>query len=404
MSIDTVALRSPHISEKLAAHLELQSMIRSCVDASTGELMWEFTTGKLDGSFDSRVSFRVMREEDVVDELTGRVSKVACPPYINVEASLAKFRHGQNVFGSVTGFQDQVCFFLDMLSVMFNEAGSADLEFPEPLDWTVTRVDWAQVFSLPEKAIGDYIHMLRLAKFPRRQIYTYGLCGIYSPGVVTVKIYHKGPEFRAHDLPRLRHSYKAVLLKSIDTSQHNILDSLVDRKMRALQRLANSRLRCEAEIHAKKLRYDFGHLPRVSEVTDRYLSDVWSDQFGKLLKEGAADMEIVRTHEAVKARLFRLCASERSANNLLGFWMRLVAEGEERVQQSYSKTQFYTNKKKLSDMGVSWLSGDVYIVANHADGFAFSPLSASAPRCVTRVRDGSFFAMNALDYARLKAA
>lgn len=404
MGIDTVALRSPYISEKLAQHLENQSIYRSGVELSTGKVLYEFTTGSLAGSFDSRIRFVVKREEFTTNPLSGAISKVNCPPFIEAEASVHKFRYGQNVYGDTTGFQSQVSFFLDSLSTILNPVDDLELDLPEPLDWTVTRVDWSEMHRLNPQQIADYIHYLSLAKFPRRQAMRFGQTGVYFPGTVTIKFYHKGPEFKSHDAKRVRDGYKSLLLKNCDTSLHNSVDQIVSKKIKALQRLADNRLRTEAEIHAEKLRYDFGHLPTVAQVTDDYLKKTYHEQFEKLLKEGAADMETVRNHDAVKARLNRLCPSKVTANKLLGFWMRLVAEGEERLKEDFSKATICRNKKILKEYAISWVSGDVYIVANQAEILEFSPLKSISRRCNAPVRTGSVFNLHAIQYRELKAA
>lgn len=408
MGVDTVALRSPYISEKLAQHLECQSIYRSGVDLATGLVIYEFTTGSLQGSYDSRIRFVVKREEFITDPVTSRVTKQSCEPFIEAEASIPKFRYGQNVYGDTSNFQYQVALFLDTLSTLLNPEDNPEFDFYDALNWTVTRVDWAEMHRLTPQQIADYLHYLSLAKFPRRQAMRFGQTGVYFPGTVTNKFYHKGPEFKAHDSKRIRDSLTALMYASAEHKNYQLTDSQihnrVTRKIQALQRLADNRLRTEAEIHSDKLRYDFGHLPQVWEITDDYLKKTYYEQFEKLLKEGASDMETVRSHDAVKARLNRLCSSKVSANKLLAFWMRLVAEGEDRIKEDFSKATICRHKKELKEMAISWVSGDVYIVANQSEILEFSPLKSVHLRCSAPIRQNSVFNLNALQYRDRKAA
>ena len=64
----------------------------------------------------------------------------------------------------------------------------------------------------------------------------------------------------------------------------------VEKRIKALQRLADNRLRAEVQINAEKLAYDFGHFPLVSEITDDYLKKVHDDEVFKLLREGKTEM------------------------------------------------------------------------------------------------------------------
>ena len=54
----------------------------------------------------------------------------------------------------------------------------------------------------------------------------------------------------------------------------------------ALQRLANSRLRTEVEIHAETLDYDFRPKPKVREISTGYLKAVFDSEIARLLREG----------------------------------------------------------------------------------------------------------------------
>lgn len=102
-------------------------------------------------------------------------------------------------------------------------------------------------------------------------------------------------------------------------------------------------------------------------------------------------METVRTYDAVKKRL-NICYGTRAANNLLSFWMQMSARGETVAKLEYSKSQFYANRKRLVDAGISWNATDVFIVAQDtALPKDFLPLPGDARHCVRSVSDRSIF-------------
>jgi II/X family phage/plasmid replication protein len=180
----------------------------------------------------------------------------------------------------------------------------------------------------------------------------------------------------------------------------------INRKVDAFQRLADNRLRVEIQINADKLHYDFkGRYPLVSEITDDYLINIYQEQVFKLFKEGKTEMETVRTYDQVKARL-NAVYGVRSANNLMSFWMQLSARGEEAIRTEYSRSQFYGNRKKLVDAGISWHSTDVFIVEQDtALPKDFCPVVTDIRRCTGKVAANSMFNFCPVEeYGLLKAA
>lgn len=406
--IDTVKLRSPFIDEGTASVLERLCILRQGVQLSTGEVLYEITTGNLEGSYDSRIMFKVMREDWVV-RAGGRPELVPCAPYLLVECSWHKFFYGQNVYGNPVNFQVLADLFVNLLG----EIMIGDYEvFHDAKRWEVRRVDWAEVFNLSPRAIEEFFRSFRDVHFPRRQFKEarYHSALHYPGSFTTFRAYAKGPEFSEHGAAVLRRSLIAILMakrRAASGGDGNVTLSvedsrLIERRVKALQRLANRKLRVEVQINADKLRYDFkGRFPLVSEMTDDYLLDVYHQQVFKLFKEGKAAMETVRTYDRVKARL-NDCYGKSSANALLAFWLQYSSRGEEAVKSEYPRSTFYRSRKKLIDAGVSWNSTDVFIVSQDtALPRDFIPLPADARRCVGRVSSNSVFSFCPLEQYRL---
>lgn len=426
MAIDTVKLRSPEIDEGTAAFLERQCILKQGIQLDTGELLYEITTGNLEGSWDSRISFKVMREDWIT--IGSRLELVPCKPFVLVECSYHKFFYGQNVYGNPTGFQELSRLFVNFLGEMFSCAGdSPELPqfwhklFTSAENWEVRRVDWAEMFHLSPAAQVEYFRALKNCKFPRRALKEAKYdTAVHFPGkFTTLRIYGKGAEFKLHDLPRLRTALvkyqqrqdgKDVPTTAGFTTSKKMIagtDRLkwIEKTLAAMQRLANNKLRSEIQINADKLHHDFkGRYPKVSEITDDYLIEVYKNQMFKLLKEGKSAMETVRTYDAVKVRL-NIKFGNRSSNNLLAFWMQMAARGEEAVRPEYSNSQYYANRKKLIDAGISWYSSDVFIVPQDtALPRDFQPLPADPRRCVGRVSANSVFNLCPVEYLQLKKA
>lgn len=404
MGLDTVKLRSPYIEEGLATFLENQCILKSGVDLSTGEVLYEITTGELEGSWDSRISFQVKRDE--WRTVHGRLDLYPCQPYVLIECSWHKFFHGQNVYGIVDNFRGTALVFLELLGDLL---GWDWTTMPHADKWEVRRVDWAEVYRLSPLAINEFFRGISQAKFPRRNqsAAKYGTNAVYFPGkFTTLKLYHKGPEFKKHDKARVKRTLTAYAIRQRgDQQMGNELDKWVFRKVAAMQRLADNRVRVEVEIHADKLQNDFkGKFPTVEEMTDEYLRQVHDKEVFKLLREGKSEMETVRTSDQVKARLNRVCG-KRKANALYAFWLQLAARGEDVIRDEYSRTAFYRNRKELVEAGVSWLASDVFIVANEtALPRDFIPMRDNVRWCASRVAANSVFNVCPVQYQADKKA
>lgn len=405
MGIDTVKLRSPDIDETLAVYLENQSILRQGIELSSGEILYELTAGNLDGSYDSRISFKVMREDYILDK-NNRPQLVPCRPYIVTEASLHKCFYGQNVYGDMTDFQGQCQRFIDTLGVLLADDGTL---LPSAKNWQVKRVDWSEMYQLTPAAIVEFFRGISHCKFPRRSAKSakYGSNAVYFPGsTTTVKIYHKGPEFQIHDKGRVKHGLSRYLITQLrndsaltpDFDQYQRINQLIEKKVSALQRLADNRLRVEVEIHSDKLAADFtpayqkSRFPKVSEVTDDYLKAIHDTEIFKLLKEGKTEMETVRTADAVMARLNN-SYGKRSANALYAYWQILSARGEDIARAQYSESQFYDNRRKLINAGISWHGTNVIVLAEQDTALphGFVPLRHDPRICSRPIKTASIF-------------
>ncbi|WP_144675091.1 hypothetical protein [Desulfitobacterium sp. LBE] len=94
--IDTVVIESPPIGYAMEGFIENFCIKSQAIQLKTGELVYSFTNGSLDGSFDSRISIQVKRERWTIDHNLfvekgiKTPKKVKCEPYIRVECSVHK--------------------------------------------------------------------------------------------------------------------------------------------------------------------------------------------------------------------------------------------------------------------------------------------------------------------------
>jgi len=339
MPIDTVKLKSPPLSEAQISAVEQACMKRQGINLATGEIQYELTTGSLEGTWDSKVSIRIMKEQWISGDNSPRLAP--CQPYLLIEGSVHKAMLGHNIFCGPTNFREAVFWFIADI------ANRLSIDLPNPEFWFVRRVDWAEIYLLHSSAITQFFRGIRNCTFPRRKPRRYGLETIFIPGTTTsVKMYHKGPEFKKHDYKKLKH----IIPDRVDT----------------LVNIAYSILRVEIGIQPKKLDSDFGRMPKTVDVDEQYLKAIHDSEINKLIRETKSDMTIVRNNEAVHIRLSD-CYRPSTARNLFGFWMQLATLGEEVVKDRMPSSSFYRYRKQLIDAGVSWNNTDINVTSDNID-------------------------------------
>ncbi len=334
--LDTVKLQSPYLEASIASRIERQAVRRSAEDLGTGELLYELTTASLSGSWDSRVSLRVMREEWA--DVDGRVVLRSCPPYVLLEGSVHKALMGHNVYGGPEGLQAS-CEWL-----CADVGGRLGVELPKGREWLLRRVDWAECYELPDfEAVEEYVWGLNSAEYPRRSVARYGRESIFAGGRTSaVKAYHKGPELAKHDGRRLK-------------------SRMDGRELLQLQHRANRVLRWEVSVKAKKLDEMYRGRPRVDQVSEGDLRKLHYTEVRRLVREGEAHVKTVRKQKHVRDRLLEVY-DQRKAGLLLGTWHQLVTLGEHETKRVMARPTFYRHRQLLVAAGVSWIGSDVVIV------------------------------------------
>lgn len=390
MAIDTIRIKSPALDEALMRRIEQQCILRSGLDLASGEVLYELHTGELMGSWDARIAVIPKREDWVVGK-SGRPQLHACEPYVLVEASAHKVLLGHNVYGGPECFVDAARAVVARVEELLDlgcASNGQDFVLPHADQWTVHRVDVASVFRMRKEACRDFFDGIQLLSFPRRQrgASKYEMAVHFAGKTTCVKLYHKGSEFKAHDYSRLR-GFFALLFGHLYGVENEGNKARVERKLSALQRLADARLRVEVEVLSDKFQYDFGRNPRVEEVTDEYLQRVYDTEVERLLREGKQGMETVRTSRDVLQRLKNEYGETRGLQ-LYGFWTTLCTLGVDAAKLQFERTTFWRNRKALEAVGVSWRGSDVVTVAN--DGACepgFAPLRSDHRLCSLPARN-----------------
>lgn len=364
--IDTVKVKSPELPGEMLDRIGAQLQTRLCVENASGEVVTEFTSGMLDGSFDHRTRVEVCREElrakPAALTRSGKPEFYLAPcSHIIIEGSVHKAIAGVNISHGPEDPRAAIRWYVATI------ADRLGVDLPDGDNWLCMRLDWAECFDLGSfDACAEFLSQLRLAKFPRRKMGNWGNETVSATGTTTAwKVYHKGPEFAAHDRKRLRRQW-------------------TDEELDSAQTFANGILRVETGIKLKKLQNDFDASPFVHRLTEGYAAAVHDRETERVIRESETDMETVRRNRDVRTRLFETYG-DRLGGILYGTWLGFCAVGEEEVKNSMTRRTFYRQRRFLEQAGVSWFGSDVQVVTSAIpEGFS---LRRSDPRRITGESD-----------------
>lgn len=330
---DTVGILSPDLTNHTVEKIRKSCVEKRAVNLGNGELMYNFTTGCLEGTWDNRILVKLQDrywiKGENEPEFTGKQDTK-----LYIEGSVHKAMSGHNVYGGPEDFRLAIKWFVSLVSKLL------DVELPDSDEWYVIRVDVAECYDLGAAvAVKYYINALGQCKYPRRKVYTYADETVMVVGRTTaVKLYHKGPDFWKHDRKRLKQ-----------------VSRYTEERIAELQQIAGRILRAEVEVKSRKLKDDFGEIPKVFQITDDYLNSVAQADLQKLLKEGESEMSTVRTLQEVQARI-QMAYPSTKARNLFRTWLSLTSIGEQATQADMAKRTFLLHKRQLLDIGVSWVN------------------------------------------------
>lgn len=354
--IDTVVLNSPFLDEYIASKIESISIVRSGIDFQVGELLYQFTTKELRGSWESSIRLQIKREmwvsEKDINTKKLITYKKECRPYLQVECSLHKFFLGHNCFGGSDDIQNQVLLLISFIENQF------DIELPDYLEFTISRIDYARVYKLDSNDIDSFFMGFSDVYYPRRKVIKYGKEGLYFPGThTTLKLYNKYIEFLKHDRKRI--------------------SSLLDKEdMLKLLDKINGILRIELEVKSRKLKHIYNNeLPTVKQLDINDLKQQYDIELKRIFKIGENNMRIVNKSRDVESRLYDFYGTK--SNIYLGTWYRLTVNGYENVKKSMSESTFYRHIDMLKNAGVTWNFSDVKLEESNVIHFVFNPLETN---------------------------
>lgn len=256
------------------------------------------------------------------------------------ELSLPKFAFGNNV---QMLYRSEMPFVIDNL---YAELSTKFGFFPTPEEWEIQRIDYCYNWKFAsELEMKEILNIIRLLEYPRKKKMPYDTSVMFRGRTYSVKFYEKEPEF-------LRHDY-AELTKLADKEIIPNEEILTQAVQIAAQ--AKNMLRYEVSIRKQALLklYD-KQIIRVDDIMNgRAPKEILKTYLDKLLRY----VNTNALNEQSALDKLKLKYRYSKAYKLFNFYSDLYSEDglkKEILKQSYSRAQFYRNKRdlRLAGLGV----------------------------------------------------
>lgn len=348
---DTVIIKSPFIDIDTVQKVLNFCRISEGIDIFTGELLYSFTSGELEGSYDYRIRLK-LDNTDWIKEDTLTPVRIETDWHLIVECSLHKLLMNHNCYGGPIDLKKSVKYLVNFLEdCLLCKLPSFEL-------WELKRIDVSKIFVFKNKAICKKIfNNLKNAYYTRRKPIIYDSSVYFSGSTTTVKLYWKGVEFEKHDYKRfMKYINKQIDLNTGEDNADLLLHRLAIMKMKFDKVLERSYriVRYECEIKARKLKDIFNkEVVLINDIDDKLLHEISEQELFKLMKEDGDNMDIVRRSDLVLERLHKVYGY-RQGNSLYSTWAQIVQFGETITKETMSKPTFYRHRKMLIEAGVSW--------------------------------------------------
>lgn len=320
--IDTVKVYCA-ISKDVYLQIYNNSIVKSSINKSSGELLYEIVNDHLEGSYSSKLSVRV--------GCAAKYHLSELDYYIELEGSYHKIWKGFNSHGGIYNLEYIVSCFIELVENTYN------IKLPTIEKWYLQRIDIAKCFDIyNQKNVTEYINSLGNCRYARRKLRFFANESIYCSGTTTtLKIYNKMAEFRKHDETKFRDT-NFNLINYYNEIQGYIRFE-IEIKKKSLQKLIG-----KEEKHISVLGLEY-----------KYFEKIWESEFMKLLGVLEKELEIVSGKEDVKQRLIFIYGNLKGMR-LFNFYCSIQLNGLDFVKKDTSKSAFYRYIKDLKDARVDY--------------------------------------------------
>ena len=339
------------ISYDIYHYLTSKSIMTQRIDCANGSIDFEYFNFDTSYSWNYRVKWKLSDEKFVHDPGLKKTFLEKGFPHLRIEFSAPKIILGNNIQTISESYAD-----IAVHTVWIQFQKTFNVKLPSPEHWFLCRLDVCSNFILPsEKMVKELINYFQMLTYSRKDKQIYENECIYFPSRhATLKIYHKGPEFKKHDVKRFIDQFEG----------------------RRLLNIANNILRVEGELK-NRLRYITAEYLTICKSLRRIKEKIWNGYLTyyrtmELLncKEELERMIniflITKENKVMKAKdvhdKLRQNFTSEQADVFMGMYSVILTQGLKNARKIYTMNKMGRALRAYRLIGISFINSDASVI------------------------------------------
>ena len=321
------------------------------VDCIDGQVEFEYYNFELSHSWNYRVRWKLDDKKFCYDPNLQITMLTPGYPHLKIEFSAPKIMLGNNIQTIDENMAD-----IAVHTVKKKFEKTFNVSLPSVHDWFLNRLDVCSNYELPsEKVVTEIIQYMQKLDYPRKIENLHKNESIYCASrYSTLKIYAKGPEFKAHDKKRFKNEIEA----------------------QTLQNIASRVIRAEAELKLR-LRYIATQWINMHDIRDKIKIKTWNGylKYYKMmelldckveLERMLTNLMICKETKAMKAKdvydKLRQNFSGKQADVFMGMYSIILTQGLKTSRKIYTKEKMARALRAYRSLGISFINSDVSVI------------------------------------------
>ena len=339
------------VKKEIYHSLVSKSLMTQRVDCIEGNVEFEYYNFELSHSWNYTVRWKLEDKKFCYDPGLQITTLQSGYPHLKLEFSAPKIILGNNIQTIDENMAD-----IAVHTVKNKFEKTFKVKLPRVGEWFLNRLDVCANYEFSSSEIvKEIIQYMQRLDYPRKMENIHKDESIYCASrYSTLKIYSKGPEFKAHDKKRFKNEIEA----------------------QALLNTASKIIRAEAELKLR-LRYIATQWINLHDIRDKIKIRTWNGYLRyplmmqlldckNELERMLTNLMICKETKSMKAREVYVELSKnfssQQADVFMGMYSLILTQGLKASRKIYTKEKMARALRAYRSLGISFINSDVSII------------------------------------------